>query len=57
MMNEVVPLAARRSRVFRFSRKLATKMNVPSGHQPGKGSLKADIAATDVAATAATAQT
>ena len=57
MMNEVVPLAARRSRVFRFSRKLATNTKVPSGHQPGNGNLNADIAATDAAATPATAQT
>src|SRR5262245_51437177 len=57
MMKEVVPVAARRSCVFRFSRKLATKMKVATGHQPGKGSRKADTADTQSAAAAATAQT
>jgi hypothetical protein len=37
MINEVDPLAAMRSWVFKLSSKLATKRKVASGHQPGNG--------------------
>src|SRR3954453_24056020 len=57
MMKDVVPVAARRNCVFKFSRKLATKTKVATGHQPGKGSLYEATADTDSAAVAAMAQT
>ena len=38
MMKEIEPLAATRSRVLRLSRRVATKMKVAKGHQPGNGS-------------------
>jgi hypothetical protein len=37
MMKEVVPFAASLSCVLRVSRRLATKMKVANGHQPGNG--------------------
>ena len=41
MMKDVEPLAASRSRVLRSPSRIATKMKVANGHQPGNG--KADL--------------
>jgi hypothetical protein len=57
IMNEVEPFAAKRSCVLRLSRRVATKTNVASGHQPGNGSRISQTTIPQTAAANATAAT